>query len=90
MNVRDLGWRAIGDVSVDSALFALVDPMNEVDPDDFLGRDELVQTILSAEGYPVGLVIQPGVGDGTYQVEARLEDLEGHGRRIAEIRISFL
>jgi hypothetical protein len=88
--VQDTGWRVIGDVSVDSALIALVDPMNELDLDDHLGGDELVQTVRSAEGYLVGLVIRPGVGDGTYQVEARLEDIEGLGWRIAEIRIRFL
>ena len=71
-------------------MLALVDPMNEVDLDDYLGQDELVQTIRSAEGFVVGLVIRPGVGDGTYTIEARLEDLEGLGRRIAEIRVRFL
>jgi len=88
--VQDTGWRVIGDVGIDSALLALVDPMNEVDLDDYLSHDELVQSIESSEGYVIGLVIQPGIGDGTYPVEARLEDVEGLGRRIAEIRIKFL
>ena len=90
MSVQDAGWRVIGTVAVDSAMLALVDPTNEVELDDYLGQDELVQIVQSAEGHPVGLVIRPSIGDGTYQVEARPEDIEGIGRRIAEIRVTFL
>ena len=54
IRVWDLGWRAIGDVSVDSALLALADPMTEVDLDDFLDQDELVQTLQSAEAATYG------------------------------------
>jgi hypothetical protein len=38
MSDRDAGWRVIGDIAVDSAPLALVDPQNEVDPQDFLDR----------------------------------------------------
>ena len=36
------------------------------------------------------VVVEAGLGDGLYKVEARYEDLGKWGNRIAEVRIKFL
>ena len=39
---------------------------------------------------PIAVVVEVGLGDGMYKVEARYEDLSELGRQVAEIRIKFL
>jgi hypothetical protein len=38
----------------------------------------------------IGVALTTGLGDGVYPVEARYEDDETFGRRVAEVRIKFL
>ena len=38
----------------------------------------------------LGVAVSTGYGDGTYPVEARIEDCGDWGKRIAEIRILFI
>jgi hypothetical protein len=96
--VTDLGWQVIGEIVVDSGRIALIDSASD-DAIERYWRDEAyaapdaepVQQLRTEDrGVPIGVVVTAGLGDGSYPVEGRIEDLEGAGRRLAEIRIRFL
>lgn len=42
-------------------------------------------------GHPgLGVCVNSGLGDGQYNVEARIVDVPGWGKRVAEVRIVFI
>jgi hypothetical protein len=83
-------WETIGEVMVDSATLAVIDAAYADRIDLLEPWEGFVHPIVSEGGATLGTLILPGLGDGLYPVEARFEDVEGWGRRIAEVRIRFL
>lgn len=83
-------WQRIGEIPVDAGRIVLVDPTNvdEVIEHD-LNASMTYELITNEYGVAVALVVQTGLGDGVYPVEARFEKAAG-AVRIAEIRIRFL
>jgi hypothetical protein len=73
-------WQVIGQVPIDTARLALVDPMNA---DDISRREEEDPGSLNYEvvtneiGVGVAMYVSTGLGDGVYPVEARFEQAEG-------------
>ena len=94
-------WQRIGEIPVDTARLALVDPMNvddvvhamdqEMDETMEQERDSFMsyRLVTNDLGIAVALMFSTGLGDGLYPVEARFEEAEG-AVRIAEIRVRFL
>ena len=96
-------WQRIGEVPVDSGRLVLLDPMNTGDvgrhEDDLIDRYEAepdaehptmnYEAVTNEHGVAVALILQAGLGDGTYGVEARFEEAAG-AIRIAEVRVRFL
>ena len=75
-------WRHVGDVVIESGRLALVDPVLaevvnlEGDGDVLIGAP--------------GLIVTTGLGDGVYPVLAHYMDVEGIGRRISAVEVTFL
>ena len=74
----------------------LVDPMNvdevaHYEADKEVGAIEPMtyELVTNEHGIAVALILDTGLGDGVYPVEARFEEVEG-AVRIAEIRVRFL
>ena len=97
-------WQRIGEIPVDTGRLVLVDPMNlddasqhedavqsrlEEEDEDSDSASMTYELIANEIGVAVALVLSTGLGDGTYPVEARFEEVEG-AVRIAEIRVRFL
>jgi hypothetical protein len=88
-------WEKVGEVAVDSARVAILDPA-------YLGRSDLKFEFPELTGHIVqrsrddertflaGEVVQAGKGDGVYDVLVRRVDVEGYGNRIAELRVVFI
>jgi hypothetical protein len=96
-------WRTIGEVCVDSGSIMICDPINaseaehrtkhlfnSIDLNECAKKDVRSHEIFNASEAPIAVVAESGLGDGIYEVEARYEDCEEWGKRIAEIRIRFL
>lgn len=96
------GWQRIGEIPVDTGRIVLVDPGNLADAldheqevlDQIEAGDEgaasmTYELVANQPGVVVALVVGTGLGDGSYPVEARFEDVEG-AVRIAEVRVRFL
>jgi hypothetical protein len=83
-------WQRIGEIPVDTGRIVLVDPANVEDVSfDELDRSMTYELVTNEYGVAVALVVQTGLGDGVYPVEARFEQAEGT-TRIAEVRVRFL
>jgi hypothetical protein len=89
-------WQRIGEVPVDTGRLVLLDPMNldevaHYEADRELGAIEPMsyELITNEHDIAVALILETGLGDGLYPIEARFEEAEG-AVRIAEIRIRFL
>lgn len=96
-------WRRIGEVPIDTGRLVLVDPMNVDDvrlhEDDLLDRLETkaeaeepsmsYELITNEHGVAVALIVETGLGDRLYPVEARFEEAAG-SVRVAEVRIRLL
>ena len=97
-------WQRIGEVPVDTGRLALVDPMNLKDvshhedevfrrlEDEDSDSDSAFMTyelVANEHDVAVALILDTGLGDGLYPVEARFEEAEGT-MRIAEIRVRLL
>jgi hypothetical protein len=95
-------WQRVGEIPVDTGRIVLVDPMNLADAldheqellDHIEAEDEeaapmTYELVTNEQNVAVALVLMTGLGDGSYPVEARFEDVEGTVR-IAEIRVPFL
>jgi hypothetical protein len=67
-------WHTIGNVVIDTATLMVCDPCN---------ADE-------GEGSDLAVFVDTGLGDGNYPVSVRYEDVQGFGKRVAEVRITFL
>jgi len=82
-------WRVVGRVGVDSGCIIIADPAYA----EKVTEDEVMDAVNDHAG-PIagdlGVVVSTGLGDGMYDVEARIEDIEGWGERVAEVRIRFL
>ena len=76
-------WVHVGDVVIESGRLALVDPAL---------ADEVVN--LEGDGAVLvgapGLMVTTGLGDGTYPVLAHYMDVEGIGRRLTAVSVTFL
>ena len=93
-------WRTIGEVCVDTGHIVICDPCNvedasgrwmdsDLDLNDCAKKDIRAWELTNDHDCPIAAVVQTGLGDGVYEVEARYETSEW-GKRIAEIRIKFL
>jgi hypothetical protein len=92
VNVVDTGWQLLGEVAIESGRLVLMDPGDEDALDRALedGPDGLVSPLIGLPAeVPVGLVVAPGMGDGLYPVEGRVEIVEDRPR-VAELRVRFL
>jgi hypothetical protein len=89
-------WQRIGDVPVDTGRLVLVDPMNLEDVVEHLSEvidhevpESMTYELITNElDVAVALILDTGLGDGVYPVEARFE--QAGAVRIAEIRVRFL
>jgi hypothetical protein len=89
-------WQRIGEVPVDTGRLVLLDSMNvdevaHYEADKEVGAIEPMtyELITNEHDVAVALILDTGLGDGVYPVEARFEEAEG-AVRIAEIRVWFL
>ncbi len=91
-------WVEIGKVAVDSGRLLISDHCYQ---DQKAVQD--LEDLLEGAGFPdhlslpfdlghegAGISVHAGLGDGLYPVTARYEDVEGWGKRIAEVKITFL
>ncbi len=91
-------WEQVGEVGVDSGRLTLTDYQNHPTV-----QFEALTERLDEEHYPsvcqipfeaghmgAGISVRAGLGDGVYPVYVRYEDVEGWGRRIAEVKVVFL
>src|SRR5262249_45751635 len=96
-------WRIIGEVCVDSAHLIISDPcraeratsqwidkVKDLDLNECAKKGIREWELTNARDCPVAVVVQTGLGDGFYKVEARCENLAEWRERVAEIRIKFL
>ena len=83
-------WERIGEMMVDSATLAVIDAAYADRIDPLEPWEGFVHPVVTEGGATLGTPILPGLGDGLYPIEARFEQVEGWGRRIAEVRIRFL
>jgi hypothetical protein len=91
-------WEQVGICGVDAGVLMLMDPcyVRDVGFDfdtevvEFMGEGDTLQLDFPAGHGGKGVVVRTGLGDGVYPVEARWEDAPGWGRRIAEVRVTFL
>lgn len=97
-------WQQIGQVPIDTGRIVLVDPVNVEDvarhEDELVARHEAeeeteaeapvmsYELVTNEHGVAVALLVQTGLGDGIYPVEARFEEAGG-SLRVAEVRIRF-
>jgi hypothetical protein len=84
------GWIKIGQVAVDSGHLLICDPAKkEYD-------DARIIELNTSKGWSTqysessAVVIPSGLGSGIYDVEARVAEVPGFGKRISEIRIGFV
>jgi hypothetical protein len=90
-------WQQIAQIPIDTMRLVLVDPMNLETVIDHVGEveDHVVPDSMTYElvtndyGVAVALILETGLGDGLYPVEARFEEAAG-AVRVAEIRVRFL
>lgn len=95
-------WRTIGEVCVDSAHLIICDPFKaqaasnrwiekfkDLDLNECAKKGFRDWELTNNHDCPVAVVIQTGLGDGFYKVEARYED-SVWGKRCAEVRVKFL
>lgn len=82
----------IGRVYVDAGCVAVGDPSYFDQVEDW--SDEVMNAYNTGEKYGqyggFGMVMESGIGDGSYTVSVRYEDVPGFGRRIAEMRVLFI
>jgi len=100
MKCEDEDWETIGEVCVDSARLIICDPCRAAAASTVFIHADIDFNELAIKGIrshqlrrdsdPLAVVVETGLGDGMYKVEACYEDLSEWGRRIAEIRIKFL
>jgi hypothetical protein len=94
-------WQTIGEVCVDSGHLIICDPCRGAEGSDQWFDNDLdlnecakigIRTweLTNDHNCPIAAVVETGLGDGMYKVEARYEDLGEWGERVAEIRIRFL
>jgi hypothetical protein len=92
-------WQTIGEVCVDSGSVIIGDPCNADDActlwfrlieDGVTDLNAMMRKDIRAQQVENAVIAQSGLGDGVYKVEARYEDCDQWGKRIAEIRIRFL
>lgn len=89
-------WIKIGEVGVDSGMLMITDPCYEADYENIMATSwatdhASMRQIHYKAGHPgEAVAFSSGLGDGCYDVMARIEDIEGWGLRIAEIRIQFI
>ncbi len=87
--VEDM-WTTIGQINVDSGYVMVFDPCH------FHSDIHPIQEIVDGfkRGYQIGegiaVLIPAGLGDGAYDVEALIGEVEGWGERIKEIRVRFV
>jgi hypothetical protein len=86
-------WQRVGQLVIDSAEMVLMDRAYLEDiPENVEGSEDeqpVYTPVLTPYGLELGGILQTGVGDGTYPIEARYEDT-AFGRKIAEVRVIFL
>ncbi len=86
-------WIVIGQVHIDSGTILLCDPCQTQHGTNFMeiaiakldGNDDPHQV-----GEGVGVLAPTGLGDGAYNVEALIGEVEGWGERTKEIRVRFI
>lgn len=85
-------WEEIGQVAVESGTIAIIDGCDNdaYDMEDVLGMSDYSADITAESGFAIGTLLRPGVGDGLYKVQGKIEDLPGWGRRLTQIKIDFM
>ncbi len=91
-------WEQVGFCAVDAGCLLLIDPCyawQSTEPERYEAEvcddwQDTKQLAFPAGHAGMGVLISTGLGDGSYPVEVRYEDVEGFGRRVAEVRIRFL
>jgi hypothetical protein len=94
-------WRPIGEVCVDSGHLIISDPCqadeasdqwadSDVDLNECAKNGIRAWELTNDHDCPIAVVVQTGLGDGRYEVEARYETVGDWGERCAEVRIKFL
>jgi hypothetical protein len=94
-------WRTIGEVCVDSGHLIICDPCRGEEPsqqwfDSDMDLNECARKgirtwqLTGDRNCPIAVVVQTGLGDGFYEVEARYETDPDFGERCTEVRIKFL
>ena len=100
--IKGSEWQRIGDLPVDTGRLVLVDPMNlddashhedavksRLEDEDSHSASMTYELVTNEPGVAVALVLDTGLGDGSYPVAARFEEAAGTVR-IAEVRVRFL
>ena len=82
------GWIKIGEVAIDTAQIMLCDPITGGYNQDDVNNTDTGWATQANLGKAV--VLSTGLGDGLYNVEARVQDLPVYGKRIVEIRMVFI
>ncbi len=104
--MNKLQWQLVGRICTDVAMVILVDPLYIRDRDhtwnkliDHLeGNDnplidnDYFNTLSGNEEslYNLGIIAKSGIGDGVYEVYAKIGDYEGWGERVWELKVVFL
>jgi hypothetical protein len=92
-------WKKIGVVGVDSGTLMIADPCyvdgegwTEKDYDkEVCGMKGQYSQVKFELGHPGKAVIfSSGLGDGVYDVFAKIEEVEGCGKRITEVKIVLI
>lgn len=88
-------WAKVGEVGVDSACVWIGDPCYLIDGTseimDAIDFEQSAQQYNYAAGHAgLGVLVSPGLGDGSYDVFVRYVDAPGWGRRVAEAKIVFI
>lgn len=83
-------WETIGHVGVDAGCLLIGDPSYVFD-----GFDYEAEVCSDWQFYReaidgLAMLVSSGLGDGMYPVEAKIEEVEGWGERVTEVRIRFI
>lgn len=83
-------WVNVGRVYVDAGCIVVGDPFAMPEDGEWSDRLAFMDDELCGEVEDGVVVVSTGLGDGTYDVEVRYEEVPKWGKRVAEMRIVFL
>lgn len=98
-------WKKVGSCPVDSGNIMLVDPcyiLPDTEKDIASYTYQQLMALFEEQGWGknsyklpsvfghMGVVVNSGLGDGSYDVYAKIVNLPGWGERVAEIKVVFI